>query len=172
MIDGIIIKDIKKFVDERGFFSEVLRDDWKDLLDNDKILQFNLSYSYPDIVRAWHRHVHGQVDYFICITGSIKVCAYDDRKDSETRGELDEIVLSEEKLRVARIPGILWHGYKAIGDKPIKMLYGVNSLYNYSKPDEERRPWNDNTIIPKSINGNSNDPRVGKAWDWYYSPNK
>lgn len=172
MIEGIVIKEIKKFVDERGFFSELMRDDWKDLLFDDKIDQFNLSFSYPNIVRAWHRHLKGQIDYFICISGAIKVCAYDDRADSESFGELDEIILSEENLRVARIPGILWHGYKAIGTKPIKMLYGVNKLYNYNDPDEERRLWNDNTIIPKSINGKTNDPRVGIVWDWYYTPNK
>lgn len=172
MIDGINVKKLKKFVDERGFFSEILREDWGDLLEEDNIVQFNLSYSYPDIIRAWHRHLKGQVDYFICITGSIKVCAYDDREGSETYGELDEIILSEEDLKVARIPGILWHGYKAVGVKPVKILYGVNKLYNYNDPDEERRPWNDETVIPKSINGNKEDPRVGKPWDWYYSPNK
>ena len=172
MIDGIKIRDITKNVDERGFLSELMREDWKDLLGEDKIIQFNLSYSYPDIVRAWHRHLRGQVDYFICIEGSVKVCAYDDRADSETHGELDEIVLSSERPRVARVPGILWHGYKAIGTQPIKLLYGVNKLYDYSNPDEERRPWNDPSITPKSINGRKDDPRVGKPWDWYYSPNK
>jgi len=172
VIEGIIIKEIKKFTDERGYFSEILREDWKDLIFGDQIIQYNLSYSYPEVVRAWHRHLQGQVDYFICITGSIKVCAFDDRKDSKTYGELDEIILSEESFKIARIPGILWHGYKALGTKPITMLYGVNKLYNYENPDEERRPWNDSDIIPKSINGNNNDWRVGKPWDWYYSPNK
>lgn len=172
MINGIELRDIKKFVDERGFFSEILREDWKDLLHEDQIIQFNLSFSYPEIVRAWHRHLKGQIDYFICITGAIKVCAYDEREDSETFGELDEIILSEENLKIARIPGILWHGYKAIGEKPIKMLYGVNKLYNYQDPDEIRRPWNDRNIIPLTINGNKQDSRVGKVWDWNYSPNK
>jgi len=172
LIEGIVIKEIKKFVDERGFFSEILRDDWKDLLFKDQIIQFNLSYSYPGIVRAWHRHLRGQVDYFICITGAIKVCAYDDRESSKTFGELDEIILSGESLKIGRIPGILWHGYKAIGTEPIKMLYGVYQLYEYGNPDEERRPWNDPIIIPKSVNGNINDWRVGKVWDWDFSPNK
>jgi len=81
-------------------------------------------------------------------------------------------ILNEESLKIARIPGILWHGYKAIGPKPIKMLYGVNNLYDYNNPDEERRPWNDSAIISKSINGNVNDSRVGEVWDWYISPNK
>ena len=172
MIDGIVINDLKKFNDDRGFFSEILREDWKDLLGEDTIVQFNLSYSYPDIIRAWHRHLRGQIDYFICITGAIKVCAYDDRTGSKTYGELDEIVLTGEDLRIAKIPGILWHNYKALGTKPIKMLYGVNKLYDYTNPDEERRPWDDETIIPDSINGKMNDPRIGKPYNWYFSPNK
>jgi len=172
MLDGIKIKDLIKNVDERGFFSELMREDWKNLLQGDNIIQFNLSYNYPAIVKAWHRHLRGQVDYFICIEGSIKVCAYDDREDSETYGELDEIVLSSERLRVARIPGILWHGYKTIGTQSIKLLYGVNKLYNYDDPDEERRPWNDPTIIPKSINGRTDDPRISEPWDWNYPPHK
>jgi dTDP-4-dehydrorhamnose 3,5-epimerase len=172
MIKGVEIKELIKHVDERGFFTELMRQDWKDLLGEDKIIQFNLSNSHSGIVRAWHRHLQGQVDYFICIEGSLKVCAYDCREDSETYGELDEIILSSERLRVARIPGILWHGYKALGTKPIKLLYGVNKLYDYKKPDEERRPWNDATIIPKSINGRKDDLRIGKPWDWNYPPHK
>ena len=172
MIQGIKILDLTKNVDERGFFTELLREDWSEVMEGDKIVQFNLSYSYPQVVRAWHRHLKGQVDYFMCVEGAIKVCAYDDREESPTSGELDEIFLSEERLRLARIPGILWHGYKAIGTKPVKVLYGVTSLYSYKDPDEERRPWNDEKIIPKSINGNTRDPRVGSPWDWYSSPNK
>ena len=123
-------------------------------------------------MRAWHRHLRGQVDYFICIEGSIKVSAYDGREGPETYGEFDEIVTSSERLRVARLPGILWHGYKAIGTEPIRLLYRVNRLYDYEDPDEERRPWNDPTIIPKFIKGRKEDLRVGKPWDWFAAPYK
>ncbi len=172
MIEGIVVKDLVKNVDERGFLSEILRSDWRELLGEDEIVQFNLSYSYPGIVRAWHRHLRGQVDYFICVSGAVKVCAYDDRAASKTSGELDEIVLSEERFQVAKVPGILWHGYKALGVKPIKLLYGVNRLYNYKEPDEERRPWDDPDIIPKTVNGKSGDLRAGKPWDWFFPPFK
>ena len=172
MIEGIDVKELIKNIDERGFFTELVRDDWKDYLKGDKITQLNLSYSYPGIVRAWHRHLRGQNDYFMCVDGAVKVCAYDDRSDSKTYGEIDEIVLSSERLRIVRIPGILWHGYQTIGPYPVKILYSVNLLYEYNNPDEERRSWDDQKIIPKSINGKINDPRIGKPWNWYYSPNK
>ena len=106
MIEGIEIKDLIKHVDERGFFTELMREDWKDLLQGDNIVQFNLSHSYPNIVRAWHRHLRGQIDYFICLDGAIKICAYDDRENSRTNSELFEIILSSERQRVVRIPGM------------------------------------------------------------------
>jgi dTDP-4-dehydrorhamnose 3,5-epimerase len=172
MIEGIIIKNIKKNYDERGFFAEILREDWKELLYEEKIVQFNLSYSYPGVIRAWHRHLKGQIDNFVCINGSLKICAYDDSPNSPTYRELDEIILNSENPKIVRIPGLLWHGYKVIGNKPATLLYGVNKLYNYHEPDEERRPWNDPNIIPLSINGKKKDPRVGNKWDWNYPPYK
>lgn len=172
MIEGVVLKELRVHRDERGFFAELLRSDWEELLGGDRVVQFNLSYSYPGIIRAWHRHLHGQVDYFMCIKGSVKICAYDDREGSENKGELDEFILSGDQPSVLRVPGYLWHGYKAVSPEPIMLLYGVNRLYDYNDPDEGRRPWNDPTIIPKSINGRTDDPRVSKPWKWNYPPHK
>jgi dTDP-4-dehydrorhamnose 3,5-epimerase len=51
------------------------------------------------------------------------------------------------------------------------LIYFVNKLYDYNNPDEIRRTWND-LIVPESINGNINDSRVGKPWDWMWLPHK
>lgn len=167
MLPGVKVRSLRKFVDERGFFSELIRVDWKDLLSDDRLVQANLSVSYPGIVRAWHRHVRGQVDYFVVLKGALKICAYDD----ETR-ELTEIISSDYNLQVVRVPGHYWHGFKVIGYEPAMLVYFVNRLYDYDDPDEVRRPWNDPTIVPLSINGRRDDPRVGKPWEWFYPPHK
>ncbi len=172
MIEGIRVKDLKKFVDERGFFSEIMRDEWKDFLGDDKIQQLNLSLTYPGIIKAWHRHARGQNDYFIVLKGSIKLCAFDDREGSPTRGELAEIILNEESLQVARVIGACWHGYKVVGTKPSLVLYAVTKLYDNNNPDEERRPWDDPKIIPIAINGKVADVRAGKAYDWSFTLHK
>jgi len=144
-----------------------MRNDWKDLFAEDKITQANLSYTYPNIIRAWHRHLRGQTDYFLALKGLIKICAFDD----ET-GEINEVVSSALNLQVVRIPGLYWHGFKSIGDEPAMLLYFTTNLYDPANPDEERRPWNDATIVPKIVNGKKTDARVGKPWDWNYPPHK
>lgn len=166
MLEGIQIKLLKRRFDERGFFLELMREDWKEISQDD-IAQANLSISYPGIIRAWHRHLRGQIDYFIALKGAIKICAYD-----EETGELNEIISTGNNPQMVKVPGKYWHGFKVISNEPAWLLYFVNKLYNYEKPDEQRRPWNDPTIIPKSINGKTDDPRARKPWDWNYPPHK
>ena len=163
MLPGVRVRDLRVNVDERGFFAEILREDWKDLLGEDGIVQANLSFSYPGMIRGWHRHSRGQVDYFIVLRGSMKICAFDDDERSPTRGQLDEMVVSGEKLQVVRIPGHYWHGTKTLGDKPSLTVYCVNRLYDIEKPDEQRRAWDDPSIL---------DKRTGKSYDWNRPPHK
>ena len=103
-LPGVRIVDLVTFPDDRGTFTEIMRADWTEILGEDKIVQANLSFSFPGIVRAWHRHVRGQVDYFFVVRGAIKVCAYDDEERSPTRGHLVEVVLSEQRRQILRVP--------------------------------------------------------------------
>jgi len=167
MLDGMKVKPIKRLPDERGFFCEVMRTDWKELFGEDTIMQVNHSFTYPDVIRAWHRHLRGQVDYFLVLKGAIKICAFDDKKF-----ELNEVVSSGSDLQVVRVPGNYWHGFKAVGNEPSMLVYFTTNLYDQADPDEERRAWNDSKLIPKIINGKKNDARIGKPWDWNYLPNK
>jgi dTDP-4-dehydrorhamnose 3,5-epimerase len=166
-LEGVKVYELKVITDERGFFAEALRQDWVELLNGEWVVQANLSYSYPGIVRAWHKHERGQVDYFLVVKGAMKICAYD-----EETGKMVEIIGSEHKPSIIRIPGKYWHGTKTISDIPSVTIYFVTRLYNYKNPDELRRPWNDPTIVPTEINGRKDDPRVGKPWDWFAPPHK
>jgi dTDP-4-dehydrorhamnose 3,5-epimerase len=167
MLPGIKIKSLDRMPDERGSFTEIFRKDWKDLLENDATVQANHSVTYPGIVRAWHRHMRGQVDYFLVIKGTIKIGVYHDKTN-----ELDELVSTGQNLQIVRVPGHFWHGFKAVGDEPAFLIYFTTCLYDPRDPDEERRSWNDPTLVPRSINGKKDDTRVGKPWDWNYPPHK
>ena len=166
-LNGVKTYEIIILSDERGFFSEALRSDWKDFLEDEQLIQINLSYSYPTVVRAWHKHLRGQIDHFLVLKGAMKICAYE-----EETGKMAEIIVSEKNPTLVRIPGKYLHGTKTIGNQPSLLVYFVNKLYDYDNPDELRIGWNNQTIIPTEINGKTNDPRVGKPWDWFYPPHK
>lgn len=166
-LEGVKVYELKLLPDERGFFAEALRKDWRELVGDEWIVQANISYSYPGIVRAWHKHERGQVDYFLVLEGAMKICAYD-----EESGGMVEIIASGSKPSIVRIPGKYWHGTKTISNTPSLTIYFVNRLYDYEKPDELRRPWNDPSVVPKEINGRKDDPRCNKPWDWFYPPHK
>jgi dTDP-4-dehydrorhamnose 3,5-epimerase len=167
MLKGITINPLKQIIDERGSFTEIMRKDWKSLLNTDSLVQANFSKSYPGIIRAWHKHLRGQTDYFIVLKGALKICAYD-----ENTKELDEIISTQQDPKIVKIPGHYWHGFKALGSEITFLIYFTTKLYDHQNPDEERRPWNDKTLRPKSINGRINDPRTDKPWDWNYPPHK
>jgi dTDP-4-dehydrorhamnose 3,5-epimerase len=166
MLPGVLIKPLKRMPDERGSFTEVFRKDWKEL-ENDTAAQANLSITFPGIIRAWHRHMRGQTDYFLALKGTIKIGIYD-----EKTCELNEIISSGQNLQVVRVPGQYWHGFKALGNEQVMLLYFATNLYDPTNPDEERKAWNDPKLIPKIINGKKDDPRVGKTWDWNLPPHK
>lgn len=162
-LDGIKLINIEKFIDERGSFSEVIRKDWSLIFKEDWIKQANLSYSYPGIIRAWHRHSRGQIDYFSILKGSVKIVAYYEDKKLQEGTKLVEIVTSAQKLQLVCIPGFYWHGTKTLRNESSLTLYFVNNLYDYDNPDEERSPWNDPSI---------KDPKTGLSYDWNHPPHK
>jgi dTDP-4-dehydrorhamnose 3,5-epimerase len=167
MLKGIIVKPLKRSFDERGSFTELMRADWKEILSEDQIVQANFSTTFPAVIRAWHRHLRGQIDCFLVLKGVLKICVYDDESK-----ELDEIISTDQNLQIVKVPGHYWHGFKVISDETAWLVYFTTKLYNYSSPDEERRPWNDEKIIPKSINGRKDDPRVDKPWNWTLPPHR
>lgn len=144
MINGVETHELQVNADERGHLVEVFRNDW-DLYDPEPAMSY-YSMTYPGIVRAWHRHMEGQVDHFVCPKGRIKIGIYDDREDSSTRGELNTFVVGEHNQVAVRIPGNCWHGFKAIGDEPAFLLNFPSKLYDYDEPDEERIPYDSDEI--------------------------
>lgn len=158
MLSGVKVMELKNNVDERGFFTELMRSDWSDFSEKDVLTQANASVTFPGVIRAWHRHMRGQVDYFIVLRGTLKIGIYD-----EAGKALDEITASGERLQCVRIPGNYWHGFKNVGCEPAQLVYFTTRLYDYKNPDEERRPWNDPSII---------DIKTGKSFDWNKPPHK
>lgn len=144
MISGVSVKPLSVNADERGHLVETFREDW-DLYDPDPAMSY-YSLSYPGVVRAWHRHVEGQIDHFVCPKGRVKVGIYDERDDSPTEGELNTFVIGEHNQQAIRIPGDCWHGFKVLGNEQAMLLNFPTKLYDYDDPDEERIPYDTDRI--------------------------
>lgn len=144
MIEGVDIRSLEINADERGHLVEVFRDDWA-IYDSKPAMTY-YSFTYPGVVRAWHRHTEGQVDHFICPKGRIKVGIYDGREGSQTQGATASYVIGEHNQQVIRIPGDCWHGFKTISTEPALLLNFPSNLYDYENPDEERLPYDTDEI--------------------------
>ena len=137
LIEGIIIKNLKPILDERGYLQECFRSDWPMF---EKFGQAYITIAFPNVVKAWHMHKI-QMDNMVCISGNGKLVLQDNRKESSTYKKLNEIFFGEKNPLLITIPPFIWHGFKAIGQDKIIVLNCPTELYNYDNPDEYRLPY-------------------------------
>ncbi len=136
MIDGVVIRQLRQLVDERGWLVELMRSDW-DLFE--KFGQVYVTTVYPGVVKAWHYHKK-QTDNMACIKGLLKLTLYDSRKSSATYKEISEIFMGDRNPLLVKIPTLVYHGFKALGEDTAFVINIPTELYNYEKPDEFRLP--------------------------------
>ena len=122
-----------------------------------ELSQVLISQSNPGVIRAWHRHLRNQIDLFYVLKGKVKICAFDGNPNSNSYGEITEVIADDTTPQLIKIPGHLWHGTKNIGNQTSQTIYFINNLYDYDNPDEERMDWDDPSII---------DPKTKKPFDW------
>jgi dTDP-4-dehydrorhamnose 3,5-epimerase len=153
MIHGVKIKRLTVHPDERGRLMEILRADDEGFFI--KFGQIYLTTTLPGVVKAWHSHAT-QSDNVTCVRGMIKLALYDTREDSPTRGEIQELHLGEHAPLLVQIPSRVFHGWKCISVEEAFIINCPTEAYNYSEPDETRRPP-DSPDIP---------------YDWYRRPDR
>lgn len=111
MIDGVRVTPLRQIPDERGKVMHMLRSD------SDAFIGFGEIYFscvYPGAVKAWHIHKRMTLNYAVP-HGNIKLVLYDDRENSPTRGEVQEIFLGPDNYCLVTIPPMVWNGFKGIG---------------------------------------------------------
>ena len=111
MIDGVIINPLKQIPDERGKVMHMLRED------SDGFVGFGEIYFscvYPGAIKGWHIHKRMTLNYAVP-HGNIKFVLYDDRPESLTNGEVQEIFLGPDNYCRVTVPPMIWNGFKGIG---------------------------------------------------------
>lgn len=142
MIEGVKVKKLKVMPDERGRLMEILRADDEVF---EKFGQVYMTTAYPGVVKAWHYHKN-QADNMAVVKGMMKIVLYDDRKDSPTKGEVNEFFVGEHNPILITIPREVYHGFKCISDEEAIVINTPTNTYNYENPDEYRVDPHKNNI--------------------------
>jgi dTDP-4-dehydrorhamnose 3,5-epimerase len=136
MIEGLRRIELRRFEDERGWFSEIRRESWLPK----PTRQTNLSFSRAGTIRGLHYHARGQDDLFFCLQGRARVVVLD-RSSGETYTE----DIGDGNPVALYVPGIHAHGFEALTD--LFFLYHVTEEYDAADPDENGVPWNDPRVV-------------------------
>ena len=88
----------------------------------------------PHQVKGWKRH-NRYVLNLVVVVGSVKFVIYDDREDSPTKGQFQEIILSPDNnyQRLTIVPG-LWMAFAGVASKQTSML--IDFIPEIHNPDE------------------------------------
>jgi dTDP-4-dehydrorhamnose 3,5-epimerase len=153
-IEGVFVREMKKFVDERGWLAETFRiDEMKENIPNAEQFFPVMSYisvTHPDIARGPHEHVE-QSDLFGFIGPSnFKVYLWDNRKNSPTYNNKMVVFAGEDAPKSVLIPPGVVHAYKNVGGKLGMVMNYPNKLFagkgKKEKVDEIRHEDDVNTI--------------------------
>jgi dTDP-4-dehydrorhamnose 3,5-epimerase len=126
-IDGVVIRPLVKFIDERGWLTEVYRND--DLSEPYLPVMAYVSMTQPGVVRGPHEHAD-QADLFAFIGPSnFKVYLWDNRKNSPTYMCRQTLYAGEDAPMSVLIPPGVVHAYKNVGGKLGMVVNNPNRLF-------------------------------------------
>lgn len=113
MIEGVKVTPLKQILDERGKIMHMLRNDAEGFAGFGEIY---FSCVHPGAIKGWHIHKEMVLNYAVP-HGNIKFVLYDDRANSPTRGELQEIFMGPDNYCLVTVPPMVWNGFKGIGNE-------------------------------------------------------
>ena len=141
MINGVQINPLRQIPDERGKVMHMMKAE-------DAVFssfgEIYFSRVYPGAVKAWHLHDRMTINYAVP-HGKIKLVLFDDRVDSSTKGEIQEIFLGEDNYQLVTIPPFVWNGFKGIGTETALVANCASIPHD---PNEITRLDPDDCFIP------------------------
>lgn len=124
MIEGVIIKKLEKFEDERGWLAEIFRGDESEF----RPIMSYISQTKPGVIRGPHEHLK-QSDFFIFVIGKFKLYLWDNRSGAENFRQREIIEAGEHNPCSILVPPGVVHAYKCISDLPGLVINLPDKLY-------------------------------------------
>ena len=142
IIKGVVLTSLKQIKDERGAVFHVIKNN------SETFYSFGEAYFSKineNIIKGWKYHKEMKQNF--CVPhGKLKLVLFDNRSNSESRGEVNEIILDDEEnyIRVT-VPENIWYSFKCISNNYCLLLNIANI-----KHDKEESLQMDlhNDIIP------------------------
>jgi dTDP-4-dehydrorhamnose 3,5-epimerase len=142
MIDGVVVKPIKRYSDDRGFFAEIIKSGEESF---HEVKQTSYTETHPGVIKAFHWHKK-QWDVWFVVRGMAQVVLHDMREDSATKGQTQVIYAGQDNPVLIAIPPFVAHGYRVLGNEKVCLFYHTSEAYNPAEPDEERIAFDDPQI--------------------------
>ena len=99
-IEGVRIKQVRRYCDDRGFFAEIIKDGEETF---HAVKQTSYTETRPGVVKAFHWHKK-QWDVWFVVRGMAQVVLHDMREDSPTKGETQVVYAGEDNPVLIAIP--------------------------------------------------------------------
>ena len=78
---------------------------------------------------------------YVCVIGKIKLVLFDDRPESSTKGELQEIFLTTENYSLVTVPPRVWNGFKSVENK-FSIIANCSDIPHETE-EMSRKPFDD-----------------------------
>lgn len=133
MIKDVIVKKLEKYTDDRGWLTEIYR---FDELNYQPVMSY-VSTTKNGVVRGPHEHKF-QSDCFVFVgPGTFELHLWDNRENSETKGEYLKIKVGEETPTMVIVPPGVVHGYKCVSEEDAYSINLPDKLYKGQNKSEE-----------------------------------
>lgn len=110
-IEGVRIHPLRRIQDERGMVMHMLKATDPHF---ERFGEIYFSVIYPGVIKAWHLHSKMVINYAV-VDGNIKLVLFDQRPESPTHRQLQEIVFGQVNYQLVTVPPGVVNGFTAVG---------------------------------------------------------
>lgn len=134
-IAGVVVRELSRFNDSRGWLAELFRHDELEA-------EFYPAMSYvsatlPGVTRGPHEHVD-QADLFCFLgPGNFEIRMWDNRPDSSTFRQVMTLIVGADNPQSVLVPKGVVHAYRNVSDVPGIVINCPNRLYAGTNKSEQ-----------------------------------
>ena len=140
MIDGVTLTPLRQIPDERGMVMHMLRRTDPHFREFGEVYFSAVGHG---AVKAWKRHRMMTLN-LACVHGAVRLVIYDDRPESPTCGQIQDITLSPQtpgQYALVTVPPLLWTGFTGVA--PGESLLCNCASLPHDPAEADRRDEND-----------------------------